>query len=287
MRAPHQLSRRAFVQSAATGMMVGMAPTRRAFAINEKPQPLRITLAQLRSESDVTKNVARAKDVFGQAQKDKAGWVFFPELYLTGTHNGPNFKQNEVAKGFAELQRQCRERRIIGLIGTGWALGGKLYNQVRIVDATGKLVGHYDKTCLTYDDARSFTTTSCPLVYRVGGLSAGILICNDLWVTPGYSDGPNPHLTLKQVRAGAQVIFHAIGSGSDPRYRAYHESNLMTRAAEAGCPIVTVNAFAPPSVNATSGVVGTGFRYEQSLPRDREAVQTVEFTPAVARTKPK
>ena len=113
------------------------------------------------------------------------------------------------------------------------------------------------------------------------GLTVGVLICNDLWVTPGYSDGPNPHLTLKQARAGAQVIFHHIHSGSGQRHRAYHESNHFVRAAEAKCPIVAVNAFTPPEVNATSGVVGTDFRHLVALPRDREVIQTVEFLPTV------
>jgi predicted amidohydrolase len=115
----------------------------------------------------------------------------------------------------------------------------------------------------------------------VDGLTAGVLICNDLWVTPGFTDGPNPHLTLQQARAGAQVIFHHIHSGSDQRYRAYHESNQFVRAVEAKCAIVAVNAFTAPEVNATSGVVGTDFRHLVALPRDREVIQTVEFVPTV------
>ena len=59
---------------------------------------------------------------------------------------------------------------------------------------------------------------------------------------PRYTDGPNPYLTLKQAKAGAQVIFHAVNSGGDQMYRNYHESNQTLRASEAKCPIVTVNA---------------------------------------------
>ena len=77
------------------------------------------------------------------------------------------------------------------------------------------------------------------------------------------------------------MIFHHIHSGSDQRYRAYHESNQFVRAVEAKCPIVAVNAFTAPEVNATSGVVGTEFRHLVALPRDREVIQTVEFVPTV------
>ena len=86
-------------------------------------------------------------------------------------------------------------------------------------------------------------------------------------------------MSLKQARAGAQVIFHLVNSGSNQKYRAYHESNHFTRAAEAKCPIVTCNGFRAPQVNATSGVVGTDFEHVVALPRDREVIRTVEFTP--------
>ena len=55
----------------------------------------------------------------------------------------------------------------------------------------------------------------------------------------------------------------------------------MVRAAEAKCPIVVVNAFSAPEVNAGSGVVGTEFRYLEEMPRDREIIRTLEFIPAV------
>ena len=239
----------------------------------------RITLAQVVSTADIAYNLAKAKAVFEQAGREQAGWVMFPELFLTGTHNGNQFRQAEVAPAFAQVQEWCRRQRVIGLIGTGWNEGAKNYNQIRIVDADGKLLSVYAKTCLTYSDAKEFAPGPISLVHSAGGLKFGTLICNDLWVTPGFSDGPNPHLSLKQVKAGAQVIFHAIGSGSDQRYRSYHESNLLTRAAEARCPIVAVNGFMAPEVNATSGVVGPAFSYLAALARDREVVQTVEFTP--------
>jgi hypothetical protein len=182
-----------------------------------------------------------------------------------------------VASAFAELQRLCGENHVIGLISTGWKEAGKTRNQIRIVDAEGHLAGQYAKTCLCYGEA-DWTAGGFPMVHTVGGLKVGTLICNNLWVTPGFSDGPNPHLSRSVARAGAQVIFHAVNSGSDQRFRAYHESNLTVRAAEANCPIVVVNAYSPPAINASSGVVGTQFRYVSSLPRDREMIQTVEFT---------
>ena len=242
-------------------------------------QPQRITLAQLTSTANVQQNLAKAEAAFQQAAKDKAHWLLFPELFLTGSYNGNAFQQAEVASAFEKLKTLSRSYRIVSLIGTGWREDGKTYNQVRIIDTQGRFAGAYAKTCLTYEDSREFDPGPLQMMHKIGGITFGILICNDLWVTPGYTDGPDPRLSLQHAKAGAQVIFHAVGSGSDKRFQAYQESNLLLRAAEARCPIVAVNAFAPPAVNAASGVVGTEFAYTHTLPRNREGIETVEFFP--------
>lgn len=244
-------------------------------------RPRRATLAQVVVHRNVEQNLISARRAFAQAGEENAEFVLFPELFLTG--GARDIRQDEAAAGMAEIAGLCRRFGVTGLVGTGWKEQDKVFNQVRIIDVTGSLVGVYAKKCLTYGDARTVSPGTTPLVFSLAGLSAGVLICNDLWVTPGFTDGPNPHLSLQQARAGAQVIFHHILSGSDQRYRAYHESNQFVRAVEARCAIVAVNAFTAPEVNATSGVVGTDFRHLVALPRDREVIQTVEFVPAVRR----
>ena len=237
----------------------------------------RVALAQLVVTRKVAENLAKARTAFQQARKDGAQWIIFPEGFLSGYYSG--FVQAEVAAAFAEIRRLCRELGIVGLIGTCWKESGRTSNQIRIVGPTGQLIGRYAKTCLCYDEL-DCTAGGFPFVFDARGIRFGTLICNDLWVTPGFSDGPDPHLSLKIARAGAQVIFHAVNSGHNLDYRTYHESNLAVRAAEAKCPIVTVNAYSPPEVNARSGVVGPGFRYLAALPPDRELVRTLEFIPA-------
>jgi predicted amidohydrolase len=241
--------------------------------------PQRITLAQILVGRKVAENLKRMRAAFDQAGKDRAGWILFPEGALSGYYGG--FDPKEVEEAFIEVRRLCKETGVVGLIGTCWKEdAGKPHNQLRIVDRNGDLAGRYSKTCLTYGDAKEYASGGFPLVHPVGGLTVGTLICNDLWVTPGFTDGPNPHLTLQQARAGAQVIFHAVNSGTDQKYRAYHESNQAVRAAEARCPIVVVNAAsASGELNCASGVVLPTMERSPSLPRKGEAVETVEFTP--------
>jgi predicted amidohydrolase len=249
---------------------------------DDSPGPQRITLAQIYVTQDVAKNLQRICDALAQAEKDDADWILFPEGALSGYYNG--FDQDEVAAAFEKIQQLCRDASVHALVGTCWKEDGKTYNEIRVVDSTGKLVGRYAKTCLTYGDAKQFTKGSFPLVHHVGGLTCGTLICNDLWVTPGFTDGPNPHLTLRQAQAGAQVIFHAVNSGSSQKYREYHESNLKVRSAEAKCPIVVVNAAHDEPINCASGVV-RDFEYVVSLPRKGEVIQTVQFTPRPVRSR--
>jgi len=237
----------------------------------------RVTLAQVATTRNVADNLASARAAFQQARNDRANWILFPEGFLSGYYGG--FHQEEVATAFAEVEQLCRDSHVTGLIGTVWKETGRIYNQIRIVSPAGKLVGRYVKTCLCYDES-DWAAGGSPLVFEADGITFGTLICNDLWVTPGFSAGPNPHLSLKIARAGAQVIFHAVNSGSNLDYQTYHESNLLVRAAEAKCPIVIVNAYTPPAINARSGVVGIGFKYLETLPPDREIIQTVEFVPA-------
>jgi NAD+ synthase (glutamine-hydrolysing) len=279
------MDRRGFLQNAAAIAVGGATCLRRGQAkeTGDAAKPRRATLAQVVLHKTVEQNLKTARRALEQAGEDNADFVLFPELFLTGGTR--DLRQDETAAGMAEISELCRKFAVIGLVGTAWQEEDKLFNQVRILDATGAIAGVYAKKCLTYGDAKRVSPGTTSLVFSVGGLTAGVLICNDLWVTPGFTDGPNPHLTLQQAREGAQVIFHHVFSGNDQRYRAYHESNQFVRAVEAKCPIVTVNAFTAPEVNATSGVVGTDFRHLAALPRDREVIQTVEFAPCVRTPK--
>jgi len=237
----------------------------------------RITLAQIFVTKNVKRNLKSIRAAFAQAKKDHAGWIAFPEGALSGYYNG--FDQQEVARGFEEVQQLCKDTGINALIGTCWKDEGRTLNEIRIVDSTGALAGRYAKKCLTYGDAEQFAPGTFPLVHEAAGIKWGTLICNDLWVTPGYSDGPNPHLSLKAARDGAQVIFQCVNSGTDQRFCAYHESHLSLCSAEAKCPIVVVNAAHTRPVNCASGIV-SDYKYQVSLPREGEVICTVEFRPA-------
>src|SRR4029079_566946 len=104
-----------------------------------------------------------------------------PEMFLTGYAR--DIRQDEATAGMAEIAGLCRKFAVTALVGTAWKEEDKTFNQVRIVDAKGAPAGVYAKQCLTYGDAKLVSAGTTPLVFPVAGLTAGILICNDLWVT--------------------------------------------------------------------------------------------------------
>ncbi|MFN8008087.1 MAG: hypothetical protein U0V70_13905 [Terriglobia bacterium] len=69
-----------------------------------------------------------------------------------------------------------------------------------------------------------------------------MLICNDLWATPGFTTTPNPYLAWQLKTMGAQVIFHSVATAGTPLFfRPYHESNQSLWARMLQIPIVTTN----------------------------------------------
>jgi NAD+ synthase (glutamine-hydrolysing) len=187
------MNRRGFLQNVAA-ITVGGATCLRDVQAQETvaaARTRRATLVQVVLHKSVEQNLANARRALEQAGEEKADFVLFPELFLTGGVR--DVRQDEAAAGMAEIAQWCRKFAVIGLVGTGWKEEDKLFNQVRIIDAKGALVDVYAKKCLTYGDAKSVSPGMTPLVFSVDGLTAGVLICNDLWVTPGFTDGPNPH----------------------------------------------------------------------------------------------
>ena len=229
---------------------------------------MKVTIAQTMVDNDVAGNSRRIRSAFDHAITDGAGWILFPEYALSGYTNYLN--QSDVQTAFGALVDLCRTHGIIGLISTAWYDSGdrrKVHNEIRIIDQIGTTVRRYAGKILSYSDAKSFVTGGYPMVHDVGGIRIGTLVCNDMWVTPGFRDGPSPSLSLQIARQGAQVLFHAVNNGSVKGWcRNCHESNLALRSAEARIPFVAANvAQTVEQSNCTSGVM-YNLAYQTSLP---------------------
>jgi len=209
-----------------------------------------------------------------RAANDRADWVLFPEMALTGYHG--DFDAGEAEAGWKRFGLACREAGVNAILGTGARAGEACFIQTRAYNRQGELIGTHEKMVPTDGDRRWCTPGEELRVFESDGLRFGMLICNDLWVTPGCGPYPDPRLTYQLGRRGARLVFHAINSGSSATHIPYHESNLSLRAKESGFPIATANAAKENPVNAASGIVGADGEWVVQAPRLGEQIYVGE-----------
>jgi predicted amidohydrolase len=194
-----------------------------------------------------------------------------PEGSLSGYT--PDFDPAAVAVGLDIITGRA------AAAGVGLALGtcfleadgvapGACYNQIRFYAPDGDYLGFHSKQlrCGTLErvpQGEINDYAAAPLrTFELGGVTAGALICNDLWANPECTPMDDPHLTQQLARMGARVIFHAVNGGRDGSSWSrlawqFHEANLRMRARAGGLWIVTVDSAHPVELacSAPSGVI--------------------------------
>ena len=216
------------------------------------PQPadsLRVACAQLQNRvGDLQGNAEAIIRAMEWAEGEDADVLLLPELCLTGYPlEDLVLRSDFVAQTHAALEEIAthagRCTTICGTLGTvpprrDWDTVTRTSTIAAAVLCDGQVRGTYNKTLLpTYDlfsEARTFAAGNAPgALWRIGGVVAGICICEDLW----SGDGP-PEL---QAANGAQILLVPNGS---PYYRDKRMSRSTTAAEVAlrnGIPVIYVN----------------------------------------------
>lgn len=139
------------------------------------------------------------------------------------------------------------------------------YNQVRVYAPDGNYLGAYSKIlrCSSLDHPGTGEMEEYGegelRTFDWNGIRFGILICNDIWATPGYTTMANPYLPWKLSEMGAHFIVHCINSGTAQKYRPFHESSAELWAYSLHLPILEVNAAqGNETINARSGLIDAG-----------------------------
>ncbi len=237
---------------------------------------LRITGLQMLIGKDVSKNESRILDGIRKAADDGADFLLTPEGSLSGYWSG--FDTQEVNEALVRVTSEAK-RCAVGL-----ALGtclrerecGEMVcrNQVRLYTPGGELLGFHSKIlrCSPLNEPDSCEMAEYALsplrIFEWNGVRFGALICNDMWATPGCTTTPNPFLAWQLKQMGAEVILHAINSGTEQFFRPFHESSVALWARSLGIHIVEANAAGADSapVNARSGVVDPHGEYIVEVP---------------------
>jgi predicted amidohydrolase len=244
-------------------------------------------------QMQVTGNIEKNRDqiIAGikKAAEQKASFLVTPEGSLSGYT--ADFDQQGVTAALAEITSAAKRSKVGLMLGTCFkeTLKGKeyCYNQVRIYDPDGSFAGAHSKILRCSGLALPGTGEMVDYVegelrtFEWKGSRFGVLICNDMWATPGYTTIPNPYLPWKLKQMGAQFIIHCINSGTVQKYRPFHESSVELWASALGLPIMEVNAAqGNEAINARSGLVGSSGERSVSVPDTGEQFFTVSITPA-------
>jgi NAD+ synthase (glutamine-hydrolysing) len=188
---------------------------------------VRIALAQIDTVvGDIAGNEDRILTAFSQARAEKADLVLFPELAVTGYPP----EDLLLRPGFLEAAQSSIER-VAGKIRGPAALIGvphfdrDLFNACAIC-ADGKLHGFYGKRFLpnygVFDEERYFASSREPVLLELGGVKAGVTICEDMWQ-------PGPPAT-DLVISGAELIVNISASPFYVGRDRMREEMFRTRA---------------------------------------------------------
>lgn len=237
----------------------------------------RIATAQLAVRPSVVDNLPKILDYIDRASEGAADFLLLPEGALSGYHG--DIDQVEVDQGLERIAKAADAADLVVLVGTSYREGQSVYNQVRIYNEMGQYIGAHSKTLPTPDDLEWCIAGGGLQVFKALGLQFGVLVCNDLWCTPP-SPVDDPHLVQGLKSRGAQVIFHAVNSGFDPRYLKWHTAHLEAYAWLHQIPIVTANVGGVEPNNCPTGILGPEGEWVAQLDRTGEGLLIEPVVPA-------
>jgi len=199
----------------------------------------RVAMAQLDFlVGDIAGNAARILDAVVTARdKHKANLIVFPELALTGYPPEdlllrPGFLEDADA-ALEKLASQVSGIDVV--LGHTYVTGPRLCNAASVLSG-GKRTGPYLKHSLpnytVFDEKRYFSPGNEPLVVDLGGASAGILVCEDIW---------EPLPARMAADAGADVLIVVNASPWFREQDAERDEALQARFRDTRKMIVYVN----------------------------------------------
>ena len=240
---------------------------------------LRGAMAQLNLVvGDVDGNTSRIIAAAQEARdRDRADLILFPELAVCGYppedllfHAGMRLK---VARALERLRREVAGITLV--VGYPEYDAGRIYNAAAVI-RDGRLVANHRKTCLpnyrVFDEKRYFTPGTDATVIDLGGVAAGVLICEDVW---------EQEPARRAREAGAQLLLVINASPYELGKQVQREETVVRRRVlETGLPIVFLNLVGGQDelvFDGNSFVTDAYGRVTQRAPAYVEGVVPFEF----------
>ena len=159
-----------------------------------------VAAAQVSTDHDVSANLSKVLARITEAAERGCEILLFHEGALTGYPDAAACEALDlaaVAAAEAQVVALAAELGIAVLLGTtSKNTTGDIFNDVLIVDETGRVLGRYAKTWRAGE--AHYAAGSGPVIFTVAGVTCTVLICHDLRY---------PELTRLGVTAGAQIVF--------------------------------------------------------------------------------
>ena len=258
-----------------------------SFSTEHEKRSLRVATAQIPVFNSISENSATIHRALEVAIKERADILLTPEGSLSGYT--PKFDQDKVDKELTKIVKRASKAGLALALGTCYVEPDdkKCYNQLRFYDSSGKFLGFHSKTllCGNFSDPPQGEINDYAIrplrTFVIKGIRVGGLICNDMWANPQCTPMPDPHLSQKLSKAGAEIIFLAINGGRDggPWSKEvnwpFHEVNMRMRAAAGRVWVVSADNSLPHTVpcSAPSGVLKPNGQWAMQLPKKGEFIK--------------
>ncbi len=201
---------------------------------------------------DIQGNMSHSLDYISQAltHADREGidMLCFPEGFLHGyTRDFSVAKTRAIdlaSADFAYVLRHTASYEAAFILGMIEIDNGKFYNTA-VVIKKGTLIGRYRKT---HPNERIFHAGSDYPIFTLEGFSFGINICHDA----NYPDAAQ-----QVAQAGAQAISYPLNNHLPAKvaekWRKKHLENLVNRAKDTKCWIISSDVFAKEEASLAYG----------------------------------
>ena len=159
---------------------------------------MKAAVAQVRLFDQIEKNVSTISKYISFASKEGIDILCFPECNITGyVRDFTKVNQDEVIEALNIIQKQVTHSGVNVTVGAPYFERKKRFNSAIVLLTSGKR--HiYHKINLTSSDEAFFKKGKEPLIFRLGDVKCGVLICRDQ---------NDPMLASKYKTLGADAIF--------------------------------------------------------------------------------
>jgi deaminated glutathione amidase len=196
---------------------------------------LRVATCQFPISADISSNARYVARQLRSAHESGAQIAHFPECALSGYagsdfSNYRKFDWAALREATDHVLESARSLKLWLVLGSSHPLTGrnKPHNSLYLVNPAGTLVDRYDKRFCSGDhagtvgDLAHYTPGDHGMVFEVGGVRCGALICYEYRF---------PELYREYQRAGVQLVFHSYHAGhANPRRWALMKKQAGTEA---------------------------------------------------------